>query len=115
MQRSDDKSGEQTPGGTVRSMAVGTLVLLAGLMMVDVLPNMLKSLYAEYTQFLVFCYGVFVFSAMAVMLGIVCTGAVGDILSMKDLTAFGWRPGEAYLNGTSRKDKARKSEEQQKK
>jgi hypothetical protein len=92
-----------------------TVLLLIGTLVVDTLPNMLKSLYAKQSEQLVFGYGVVVFSWLAVMLAIVFAGAIRDLQSMKALTAFGWRPGEAYLNGTSRKEKARKTDKQDKK
>jgi len=88
-----------------------TLLLLAGSMVVDTLPNMLKSLYTKQTEQLVFGYGVVVCTWLAVMLAVVFAGAVRDILSMRELMVFGWRPGEAYLNGTSRKEKAKKTDE----
>ncbi len=87
-----------------------TLLLLIGTLVVDTLPNMLKALYAEQAEPLVFGYGVIVFSWMAVMLAIVFAAAIRDLGSMKVLTTFGWRPSESYLSGAGKKGKKQKTE-----
>jgi hypothetical protein len=82
----------------------GLLVLLAGLMLVDVLPNMLKSLYASLSQTLVFSYGVFAFSAMGILLFFVLIGVVRDLPAFIETTStFGWRIREAYFSGRAKK------------
>jgi hypothetical protein len=86
----------------------GALVLLAGLMLVDVLPNILKSLYTQYSETLVFSYGVFAISFMAVMLVVVGFAAIRDLPAFFETVSFGWRPGEAFLGGSAKKEKKEK-------
>ncbi len=103
-----DRSAEKR---TIRSMVVGAFVLLTGLFVVDVLPNMLKSLYAKQAEFLVFGYGVVVFTFMVIVLAVIGTAAVRDVYAMKDLLAFYWRPGEAYMSGKAKKNGKHQEEE----
>ncbi len=88
-----------------------TLLLLIGTLVVDTLPNMLKSLYAKQAEPLVFGYGVVVFTWLAVMLAVVFVAAVRDIFVRKALSTFSWRPSEAYLSGTGKKGKKQKTED----
>jgi hypothetical protein len=81
------------------------LVLLAGLMLVDVLPNMLKSLYTQYSQTLVFSYGVFAISFLVVIFSIVGMAVIRDLPAFFETATFGWRTQEAYFSGEARKEK----------
>jgi hypothetical protein len=88
----------RVPRGIVLS-----LLPLAAIVLVDVLPNMLKSLYAEQAGPLVFAYGAFVCIAMVGMLAVVFSGALKDLLSRLEVAGFGWRPGMAYLSGRGKR------------
>jgi len=104
-------SGGTVSGGSLKSMAVGAAVLLAGLMLVDILPNMFKSLYSTLSEQLVFSYGVFAFSTMGILLFIVLIGVVRDLPAFyESMSTFGWRIREAYLSGRPEKEKKQKSE-----
>jgi Na+/melibiose symporter-like transporter len=93
-------------GSSLKSMVMGAAVLLAGLMLVDVLPNMLKSLYGAMSEALVFSYGVFAFSVMGIVLFIVLIGVVRDLPAFyESMATFGWRTREAYLAGRPEKEK----------
>lgn len=108
------QSRESASGGAFRNMAIGAGVLLTGLMLVDVLPNMLKSFYSGISQQLVFGYGVFAFSAMGILLIFVMIGVIRDLPAFYETTAaFGWRIREAYLSGRAGKERDRKAEKKQ--
>lgn len=102
------EGGDSVSGG----MVSGALVLLAGLMLVDVLPNMLKSLYTQQSETLVFGYGVFAFSVMGILLAVIGIAAVRDLPAFFESATFGWRTREAYLSGDARKEKTKKTEKQ---
>jgi hypothetical protein len=87
-------------------------VLLAGLMLVDVLPNMLKSLYTQQSETLVFSYGVFAFSFMGILLAVVGIAAIRDLPAFFESVTFGWRTSEAYLSGAAGKEKTKKTDKQ---
>jgi hypothetical protein len=80
-----------------------SLMPIALLLLTDILPNMVKSLYAAYADTLVFSYVVIVMTFMVVVLGLVFSAAIGDFLATRDFKVFGWRPGEAYYSGTDKK------------
>lgn len=98
------RGGESVSGG----MVSGALVLLAGLILVDVLPNMLKSLYTQQSQSLVFSYGVFAFGAMGLLLSVIGIAVIRDLPAFFETATFGWRTREAYLSGDARKEKTKK-------
>ena len=98
------KDGGESVSG---SMVSGACVLLIGLMLVDVLPNMLKSLYAQYSQTLVFGYGVVAISFLVVILAIVGMAVIRDLPAFFETATFGWRSGEAYFSGGAKKNKTR--------
>lgn len=93
-----------------RSVLGGTVVLLVGLMLVDVLPNMLKSLYTQYSEALVFGYGVLAISFLVVILSIVGMAAIRDLPAFFETATFGWRTREAYLSGEAKKEKTKKTD-----
>lgn len=95
-----------------RSVLGGVFVLLVGLMLVDVLPNMLKSLYTQYSQTLVFSYGVFALSFLGVMLAFIGMAIVRDLPAFFESVTFGWRTREAYLSGAAGKEKTKKTDKQ---
>ena len=95
-----------------RNTVAGVLVLLVGLMLVDVLPNMLKSLYTQYSQTLVFSYGVFALSFLGVMLAFIGMAIVRDLPAFFESVTFGWRTREAYLSGAAGKEKTKKTDKQ---
>ncbi|MEK6744556.1 MAG: hypothetical protein AABZ15_13160 [Nitrospirota bacterium] len=93
-----------------RSVLGGVFVLLVGLMLVDVLPNMLKSLYTQQSETLVFGYGVFAFSVMGFLLSVIGIAAIRDLPAFFETTTFGWRTREAYLSGEAKKEKTKKTD-----
>ena len=100
------ESGDSVSGG----MVSGAMLLLAGLMLVDVLPNMLKSLYTQQSQTLVFSYGVFAFSVMGILLAVVGIAAIRDLPAFFESATFGWRIREAYFSGKAKKEKTKKTD-----
>jgi hypothetical protein len=80
-----------------------SLMPIALLLLTDILPNAVKSLYAAYADTLLLSYVVIVMTFMIVVLGIVFSAAVGDFLATKDINLLGWRLGEAYFSGTDKK------------
>ena len=100
------ESGDSVSGG----MVSGALVLVAGLMLVDVLPNLMKSLYTEQSETLVFSYGVFAFSVMGILLAVVGMAVIRDLPVFFETSTFGWRIREAYFSGKAKKEKTKKTD-----
>jgi len=98
------ESGDSVSGG----MVSGAMLLLAGLMLVDVLPNMLKSLYTEQSETLVFSYGVFAIGFLVVILSFIGMAVIRDLPAFFETATFGWRTREAYFSGEAKKEKTKK-------
>lgn len=91
-----------------RSVLGGAFVLLAGLMLVDVLPNMMKSLYTQQSPTLVFSYGVFAIGFLVVILSFIGMAVIRDLPAFFETATFSWRPREAYFSGAAKKEKTKK-------
>jgi len=50
-----------------------------------------------------YSYMVFFLLILLIIAGGIFIGAIMDFLELRNITMFGWRPGESYYSGTGRK------------